>query len=208
LGEAINSVLAQDVDLEILVIDDGSTDETEDVARALGGPCLRYIRQNRMGAAAARNHGATLAKGSLLAFLDADDVWLANKLRRQIASLNRGEGDLIFAHIEEFISPDCLPTLGGLVDIRLQRSGLVATTLLMKNVDFQKLGGFNVECRMGEFIEWYARAVDSDLKSAMIPDVLARRRLHNSNTSRVSRGQANQYAVTMKRIIDRRRNIS
>ena len=127
----------------------------------LGGPCLRYIRQSRMGAAAARNHGATLARRKFIAFLDADDVWLANKLRRQIASLNRGEGDLIFVHIEEFISPDCLPTLRGLVDVRSQRSGLFATTLLMKNADFHKVGDFNVECRMGEFIEWYARAVDS-----------------------------------------------
>ena len=89
LGEAIESVLAQDIELAIVVVDDGSTDQTGDLVRAFEDGFLRYVQQERMGTAAARNRGASLAQGDLIAFLDADDVWLANKLRRQITSLER-----------------------------------------------------------------------------------------------------------------------
>jgi len=86
--------------------EDGSTDGTAHIVRDLGEPRLRYFRQERMEIAAARNRGVLVARGDLISFLDADDVWLANKLRRQIASLKQGERDMIFTQIEEFISPD------------------------------------------------------------------------------------------------------
>lgn len=206
LAEALKSVFVQGTELDILVVDDGSTDSTADVARAFAGPCLRYIRQNRMGVAAARNHGLSLARGNLIAFLDADDVWLADKLHRQINSLEQGEGDMIFAHIEEFISPDRMQDLQGLVQARPRLPGPNPITLLIRRVDFDKVGVFNADCRMGEFIEWYARAVDAGLRPAMLPDILARRRLHGANMTRTGRDRV-QYAHALKSIIDRRRKL-
>ena len=120
-----------------MVVDDGSTDKTVDVAGAFGAGFLRYVRQDRMGTAAARNRGASLARGDLIAFLDADDVWSANKLRRQIASLEHDEGDMIFAHLEEFISPECVQDLQGLVEVRPKLSGPSASTLLIRSADFE-----------------------------------------------------------------------
>jgi glycosyltransferase involved in cell wall biosynthesis len=205
LGEALKSVLAQDIELDILVVDDGSTDKTGDVARAFGGASLRYVRQGQLGLAAARNHGVSLARGNLIAFLDADDVWLANKLRRQIASLERNEGDMIFTYVEEFISPDCAQDIGGSIDVRPRLPGLSASTFLIRRSDFKKVGNFNVDCRMGEFIEWYARAVDVGLRPAILPDIFARRRLHRNNMTRTDLGQRKQYAQAVKKILDRRR---
>jgi glycosyltransferase involved in cell wall biosynthesis len=87
LAEAVRSVQAidgPDLDLEILVIDNGSTDDTEHVARALG---TRYLRATKPGAAATRNVGIRAATGEYIAFLDDDDVWLPEHLRPQLALL-------------------------------------------------------------------------------------------------------------------------
>jgi glycosyltransferase involved in cell wall biosynthesis len=85
LGEAIASVLAQTYEpLECVVVDDGSSDRSPEIAVA-AGERVRLVRQPRRGAAAARNAGARAARGELLAFLDADDVWEPEKIERQVA---------------------------------------------------------------------------------------------------------------------------
>jgi glycosyltransferase involved in cell wall biosynthesis len=82
--EAIESVLAQSyADRELIVVDDGSTDETEAVVAPFI-PQLTYVHQDHQGVSAARNRGAAIARGEYLAFLDSDDLWLKDKLRRQM----------------------------------------------------------------------------------------------------------------------------
>lgn len=85
LGEAVASVLAQrHVELELIVVDDGSRDGTaEDIAQL--GSRVRYVYQEARGVSAARNAGARLATGVWIAFLDSDDLWLPEKLERQLA---------------------------------------------------------------------------------------------------------------------------
>lgn len=82
--EAIESVLAQSyADRELIVVDDGSTDDTE-AAVAAFLPQLTYVHQEHQGVSAARNQGAAIARGEYLAFLDSDDLWLKDKLLRQM----------------------------------------------------------------------------------------------------------------------------
>ncbi len=88
LGEAIESVLAQSRPAdEIVVIDDGSTDATPDVARRYASQGVRLVQQTNMGAGAARNRGIQETTGELVAFLDGDDLWLPHKLERQLEYL-------------------------------------------------------------------------------------------------------------------------
>jgi glycosyltransferase involved in cell wall biosynthesis len=88
IGEAIESVLNQTFQsYELIVIDDGSTDETALVAQRYESR-IRYVHQANAGANAARNHGIRLGRGSAIAFLDADDVWLPRKLELQVALLD------------------------------------------------------------------------------------------------------------------------
>jgi glycosyltransferase involved in cell wall biosynthesis len=89
IGEAIKSVLEQDIEncrIEIIVIDDGSTDCTRDIVTELG-PNIRYIYQENGGAGAARNRGIKEATGDWIAFLDSDDRWLPYKLSLQFKIL-------------------------------------------------------------------------------------------------------------------------
>jgi glycosyltransferase involved in cell wall biosynthesis len=85
LSEAIDSVLAQTFqDMELIVVDDGSTDDTDTILAGYGGQA-RLLRQTNQGVSAARNHGMRYARGDLLAFLDSDDLWHPDKLLRQAA---------------------------------------------------------------------------------------------------------------------------
>ncbi|HTL70091.1 MAG TPA: glycosyltransferase [Candidatus Eisenbacteria bacterium] len=91
IQDAVSSVLSQThADLEVLVIDDGSTDDT--ATRAAGDPCVRVIRTSQQGNYYARNRGLNEARGDYVAFLDADDLWTEDKLRLQIAALKARPG--------------------------------------------------------------------------------------------------------------------
>jgi glycosyltransferase involved in cell wall biosynthesis len=89
VGQAIESVLAQTYrPVEVVVVDDGSTDDTRRVVEGYGAP-VRYIRQDNAGVSAARNTGLAHARGELVGLLDSDDVWLPWKLEAQVAVLRR-----------------------------------------------------------------------------------------------------------------------
>lgn len=92
LAAAMDSVIAQTFrDFEVLVIDDGSDDETEMVMRRYGAP-VRFFRQRNSGVAVARNRGIEESRGRYVAFLDADDTWLPEKLEQQLKSLKKAPG--------------------------------------------------------------------------------------------------------------------
>ena len=97
IGEAIDSVLAQTYrDFEIVVVNDGSPDETEEVLRPyIESGKIRYLWQANQGAAAARNRGVEVAEGELLAFLDDDDQWLPDKLEWQVACLEESDALMV-----------------------------------------------------------------------------------------------------------------
>ena len=87
IGQAIDSALIQDVPMEILVLDDGSTDNLDEVMAGYASePRIRYLKnETNIGVAKTRNRGVSLAKGNYVAFLDADDYWMPGKLKKQLA---------------------------------------------------------------------------------------------------------------------------
>ncbi len=200
IAEAIESVIGQSGfnrdELEVIVIDDGSTDRSGATAESFAG--VNVIRQPNRGIGAARNLGVAAASGELLAFLDADDVWPVGRLRAMIASV-RAEGDVVFGEVVEF--------RGGGPDTAPQAARLAGSMLLHKTA-FERVGAFREDVKVGEFIDWWARAEESGLSAIHIPGVVLRRRIHSSNTGIVLAGSRADYARVLRAALARRRGAS
>src|SRR5262249_46943041 len=150
------------------------------------GSLVRYCHQSRSGAGAARNRGVGLADGEWIAFLDADDLWDSDKLRRQLAAFaDPGGVDMVFGYVQQFYSPELPDETRRTIDIPAQPGpGYHVGTLLMKTATFRGVGGFLPHLRMAEFAEWYARATAAGLSSLMLPDIVMKRRIHANNMGR------------------------
>ncbi len=110
LPHAIASVLAQTLsDIEVIIVDDGSTDGTQELFAAKGDPRVRYHQAPHRGACAARNLGLELACGQYIAFLDSDDRWYPDKLAIQRQRLESSGADVIFCAFRRFDSADSQP---------------------------------------------------------------------------------------------------
>lgn len=203
LREALESILAQTYGaLDVIVIDDGSTDATAAIARSYGAR-VRYIRQDNTGAPAARNHGLRAARGELIAFLDADDVWHPEKLARQMA---RFAADPLLeasvTHLQNFWIEELADEAARLRDHPLAQPqpGYVTVTLLARRAVFERVGGFNTTLTVGDPMEWFARAIESGVRIELLPDTLVYRRMHRHNLSWES-GASRQMTGAMKAAI-------
>jgi glycosyltransferase involved in cell wall biosynthesis len=210
LAEAIQSVLAQTYQLiEIIVIDDGSSDRTAEVAQSFGS-LIRYEYQSNSGSSAARNRGIELASGEFIAFLDADDLWLEDKLALQIEAFNTNpDVDIVCGQIKQFHSPELDEITKAKIHCPSEiMPGNIPSVVVIKRDAFSRVGLFHNEWQMGEFIDWYVRATEQNLKTLMLPNLVALRRLHSTNKGVQQRQNINQYVRILKASLDRRRAVS
>jgi glycosyltransferase involved in cell wall biosynthesis len=182
VAEAIESALNQTYgDYEVLVVDDGSTDNTSEVVQRFRDPRLRYVRHERnQGVGAACNTGVAEARGELIAFLDSDDIWRPEKLERQVACMERHpEVDAVFSDIEIIDDTTTIPSLIATMSsfskllakdrkqqeyvfsarqlylCLLEEVPIKPTVLLLKREIFQKVGPFDLTalgCEDWEFL--------------------------------------------------------
>jgi glycosyltransferase involved in cell wall biosynthesis len=207
LAEAIESVLAQTYrPIEVIVVDDGSTDGSARVAQQWAE--VRYHSQPHSGAAAARNYGVQLAQGDLFAFLDADDLWVQDKLERQVVTLREHpELDMVFGYVEQFHSPELDENTRQRLKGAGQRMvGYHIGTMLIRREAFLGVGLFSEQWQVADFIDWYARAMETGIKSMVLPAVLMKRRLHSQNLGVRQRDSVRSvYTQVLKTALDRRR---
>ena len=209
LAGAIESILKQDYEsTEIVVVDDGSTDGTEVVA-ARYGKRLRYLRQANAGPGAARNQGINAAVGEFLAFLDADDLWHAEKLSRQMARFRaRPELSYCVTHVQNFWISELREEEEQFREHRISKPlpGYVTSTLLARREFFDAVGPFNTAIKHADDTDWFLRAQERGGVMELLPDVLLYRRLHTSNLSRrQALNSRDQYLHLLKITLDRRR---
>lgn len=207
LGEAIESVLTQDYEpIELIVVDDGSTDGSGDFAR--GFPGVQVIRQENAGNGAARNRAVEAASGDLYAFLDADDRFTPGKLRAQKAALDADPDlDMVFGHVREFLSPDLDDEARA--SIRPPAPEPMPWTapnlMLIRRESFHRVGPFTTSVRVGVTVDWFARAAEAGLRHTILPEVVLERRLHTQNNGLRERASRSQYLEVIRQAMERRR---
>jgi glycosyltransferase involved in cell wall biosynthesis len=196
--DAIKSVLIQGVDhMEIIVVDDGSTDCTQDVLKPYMN-AIRYICQDNRGVSAARNCGVRESHGELLAFLDSDDLWLPGKLKAQIYKVSCDDV-LSFEGVEWFVDrEEDRPFLKECENVEWPRHNpdgyvedpvldvaegryLHLGTLLCRKSAFLKVGFFDENLCLGEDEDWFSRA-SLMMRFHYIPDPFLKRRFHPNQT--------------------------
>jgi glycosyltransferase involved in cell wall biosynthesis len=165
-AEAVASVLAQSYgDFELLVVDDGSTDDTAAALAAFGGKFKLLRREESRGVSAARNLGARRAAGDWLAFLDSDDLWLPDKLARQVAYM-QAHPDLIISQTEEVwvrngvrvnAPAPCRKMAGDIFLASLKRCLISPSAVLLHRRLFQDLGGFDENLPAAEDYDLWLR---------------------------------------------------
>lgn len=211
LMEALKSVFNQTwKDFEVIVVDDGSTDDTAERIRVLTNR-IRFLRQPNLGVAAARNHGIRNARGELVCFLDSDDIWMPNKLEKQITFAEQNpQYALIATEIEGFNSQGLVSGYGKACRYHIY-NGMVAehllfdnwlqtSTVMVRRASLLHAGGFDED--VGQFGEdwllWMRIAAEEPIY--FLPAALVRYRVHE--TSLTSWMPELQYESLM-RILDR-----
>jgi len=209
LQEALASILAQSHQaLDVLVVDDGSTDTSATVAKSCGDR-IRYLFQPNAGPAAARNLGLEASQGEFVAFLDADDLWHPDKLAHQLARFAaRPELDYCVTHVQNFWVPELKEEEEQFRGHPRSRPmpGYVTSTLLARLALFGTVGSFNPELPHADDTDWFLRADTKGAVKELLPEVLLFRRMHPGNMSRTRAPESRaEYLRVVKAALDRRR---
>jgi hypothetical protein len=205
LPDAIANILGQNYpSIEIIVIDDGSTDDIDAVIEALPVE-VRYFKQENAGAAAARNRGIKDASAELIAFLDVDDLWPANVLGPLVKRLKQNQQYEVVRGFAQLMAPN--EETG-----RFEYIGNPKETFpysighgLYRRSAFQKVGLFDVGLKFGEDSDWFIRAREKGLKIEQLDQITLLVRRHDRNMTRgKSLVELNTLRV-FKKILDRQR---
>ncbi|GAC1449293.1 MAG: glycosyltransferase [Isosphaeraceae bacterium] len=193
LPGTVASVLAQTFhDFEVMIVDDGSLDDTLVVARGIKDSRVQVFTQPNGGASAARNTGIRAARGKYVALLDGDDLWLPHKLARQLEVLERTSGvfavqsGAVFVNdaLEVSYAFPCKPSVDALLDTLLFRNlPNTMSTLVISRHKFDEMGAFDTELEILE--EWDMMIkVSRHCAPVSLEEPLSLYRVHPGNRSR------------------------
>jgi glycosyltransferase involved in cell wall biosynthesis len=202
VGAALESALAQAYSpVEVIVVDDGSTDSTADVAARYP---VRPIRQANGGQGAAKNKGVAAARGDLIAFLDADDLWFPSKLTRQVERLEgRPEIHGVLARLEVLVEPGVPhPAWAGRTR---QYPWFPPSSWLLRRSALEAAGPFDEDLVLPD-VDWMLRARDAGLAFEIVPGgPLGTYRFHGENVS-YRREEMREHAfIALRRSLERSR---
>jgi glycosyltransferase involved in cell wall biosynthesis len=214
IGETIDSALAQGDVIEIIVVDDGSTDGTEAIVGAFSDPRLRLMRNDSSGVSAARNLGARNARGDWLVFLDADDRLRPEAVTTLLAAARTApRAVLVYGDYNTIDSNGRTIGRRDLLKGRLKPSGNVLERLtsgnfivnggimLVRTDAFRAAGGFDVSLRYCEDWHCWCRLAATG-EFAYVPKLLLDYRLHTANTMNAAVRTPQDFFPAVERVFD------
>jgi glycosyltransferase involved in cell wall biosynthesis len=206
LREAVQTVLAQNYSpLEIVIVDDGSTDSTASVVKSLGEP-VRYLHQTNQGPAAARNRGIEQAQGSLLAFADADDLWPGNKLELQLPCLIEDVAvEIVMGRIQQVLLSETEDGETQAKEFAEPAFSVNLGSAIIRKSVFERVGLFDETMRYSEDVDWFMRAREAGAAIKTIDAVTLLYRQHEQNMTRGKSASELNVLMALKKSLDRRR---
>lgn len=191
IERSVRSVLAQTYsDLEVIVVDDCSTDNTENVVRAIDDNRVRYhCLEKNSGACVARNKGISLAKGDIIAFQDSDDEWRPNKLERQLAVMEKTNADVCFCKMKRY-NPENIAVSDFPNDLQegfipykvLYSFSHVSTQTIVAKREVCEKHKFDLKVKKGQDFDWVLRA-GAEYKFYYVDEILVTQYGQNESVS-------------------------
>jgi glycosyltransferase involved in cell wall biosynthesis len=206
LAEAVASARAQlRSGDEIIIVDDGSTDDTAGVIASFGAAVVSF-RQDNAGPAAARNHGLRKAIGNVIAFLDHDDLWAPHRQTAMLEALHADEtADVVVGKVKTVIDADAPQPLADDPRFATIHQLWLLQTLLIRRVVFDRIGGFDERLRHASDTDWMMRTRDAGIRILEIDELVTIYRLHSANMSRNVAASRDFLLQAFKAALDRRR---
>ena len=209
LADAIESVLEQNYQaLEVIVVDDGSTDDSADIARRYA-PDVVCHRQTNQGTGAARNVGVNLSRGEFVGGLDADDLWAEGRLVRQLQGFaDHPTADIVTGHVAQFVSPEMDERTAAAIRNPLEPvPGYSVGAMLIRRDAARRIGPFPTHWHVGQDMAWLMRAREAELEFVMLLDVVMLRRLHDRNKGLTHKRFLRERLHIVKEALERRRSL-
>ena len=195
-------------DVEIIIVDDGSTDDTANVARGFD-KTVRYLHQANQGPAAARNRGIEHAQSSLLAFADADDRWPADKLKLQLPFLIKNPAiEIVIGRIQQVLLSRTVDGQTRAEEVAEPAFSVNLGSAVIRKSVFERVGLFDETMRYSEDVDWFMRAREASVEIVTIDAVTLFYRQHDENMTRGKSASELNVLKALKRSLDRRREQS
>lgn len=200
MEEAIDSIKKQNLDTEIIVIDDGSTDNTADLAKKKG--CRVIKHPSNMGQVVAKNTGLKFANGNFIIFCDHDDILEPNALHMMLEELKKDTNLMaVIAKVKDFISPD---TKKQNLNIKTEPYyGCLGGAVLLRKSVFDIIGNFDESIQAGEALTLISKLAQNHLKIKKVNFISSNRRHHDTNYGRTN--QKDEYKDYAKILRERLR---
>lgn len=206
LAQALSSIVEGSYrPVEILVVDGDSSDHTVEIARSFEH--VRCVAQRGQGIAAAYNTGVEESRGEFVAFLSHDDLWMPEKLARQIEFMTENpEVQYTIARAQFFLEPGHTIPRGFRPELlEGDHVAPIMETLVARRTLFESLGKFDTGLVIANDVDWFTRANDCNIPMSVIPRVLLRKRVHDTNLSMNIETNNRDLLKLLKSSIDRKR---